>query len=204
MDLITKILEYSQSANYLVLFLMYFIEGPISNFVSAMFAGNGYLNIWYIFFLAASAEVTADLVIFWIGRLGQKTRIEKTLSKADNMKFFKQVNKYLFNKTFITLFLIKSTPSLALPSILYIGRSKISFKTFFKFIFPISVLRNLIISFVGYSSIISINLINTYYGYSKAIGYIAFLAIFGIIIFIQREAIKSFFVKKLKQLPEDK
>jgi membrane protein DedA with SNARE-associated domain len=201
MDFITKIFEYAQSANYLLLFVMYFIEGPISNFVSSMFAGGGSLNIWYIFGLAASGEILSDIFVFWIGRFGQRTKIEETLSKADNLKFFKQLNKYLFSRTFITLFLIKSTPSLALPSLLYIGRSKISFKTFLRNIFPISILRNAIISFVGYSSVVSISLIHAYYGYSKALGYVAFLIIVGIITFIQRESIKSFFVNKLKQLP---
>jgi membrane protein DedA with SNARE-associated domain len=204
MDFITKIFEYAQSANYLLLFVMYFIEGPISNFVSAMFAAGGSLNIWYIFVLAASAEILSDIFVFWVGRLGQKTKIEETLSKADNLKFFKQLNNYLFSRTFITLFLIKSTPSLALPSLLYIGRSRISFKTFLRNIFPISILRNSIISFLGYSSIVSINLIYTYYGYSKALGYVAFLAILGIIIFIQRDSIKTFFVSKLKRLPVSK
>lgn len=204
MDFITKILEYSQSANYLVLFILYFIEGPISNLISSMFAVNGPLNIWYIFVLAASAEISADITVFWVGRLGKKTRIENTLSKADNLKFFKQLNKYLFSRTFITLFLIKSTPSLAFPSLLYIGRSKLSFKTLLKNIFPISILRNSLISFIGYSSVISISFINAYYGYSKAVGYVAFLGIVGIILFVQRDAIKNFFVNRLKQLPDKK
>lgn len=204
MDIINKILEYSQSANYLVLFIFYFIEGPISNFISSMFSANGPLNIWYIFGLAASAEMLSDITVFWVGRLGKKTRIEDTLSKADHLKFFKQLNKYLTSRTFVTLFLIKSTPSLAFPSLLYIGRSMMSFKTFLKNILPISVLRNALISFIGYSSIVSINLVHAYYGYSKTVGYVAFLVVIGILLFVQREAIKTFLINKLKRFPSKK
>lgn len=197
MEILIKVLEYSESANYIFLFILYFIEGPVSNILSAMVAAKGFLNIWYIFLLASTAELLADIMYFLLGKYASRGWVEKIFNKAERLEFFKLIDKYIDSNTTPTLFLLKATPGLAIPALIYIGRNKISFKKFLINLFPISVLRNVIMSIMGYYTIISVENIYKYYGLSHTLVYISIILAILIIIFMERKKIRTLLNKKV-------
>jgi membrane protein DedA with SNARE-associated domain len=109
------------------------------------------------------------------------------------------VNKYATKKTFITLFLVKGTPGLAIPSLILIGRGKLTFKEFILNLLPISIVRNVILSFLGYSSILSVEAIYNYYGYTKAFSYVAILLVIAVVLFFERHHLKVLFRNVVKK-----
>lgn len=200
MELITTILQYSSSANYIVLFIIYLIEGPIANLISAFLAGSGLLNIWYVFFLAASAELLADIIYFAVGYLAKGSTISDFLDKVEKKsRVFREIKGFTKESPFLTIFFIKMFGPISIPGLLYIGQEGMSWKTFLKYGAPLCVARNIIISFVGYTLITSIESFLSVYSVYKTVIVVLSVLLFVLLLFLlSRENLEIFLLRYVK------
>ena len=185
MELIATILAYSQSVNYLVLFLVYLIEGPVANLFSAFLAGLGFLNIWYVFVLAATAEASADVIYFALGRIFKNGRVSKFLDDVEkNSKVFKELKKFMNESPFLLILFTKMFGPISIPGLLYIGQENMPWKTFLKYGVPLSIARNAVISIIGYSVITSLESFLSAYSTYRTVGVLLSVLSFVVILLL--------------------
>lgn len=185
MDLVKEVLQYAGSANYIWLFIIYLIEGPIANLISAMVASTGVLDIWYVFVLAATAEALADIFYFAIGRLAKGTKISTYLNEVEKRsKVFSEIKEFMQDSPLLMIFFVKMFPPIAVPGILYMGQEGMTWKTFIRYGVPISICRNAIISLVGFRLMLSIESLLSLYGTYKLIVTVLSVIVFVILIFL--------------------
>ena len=200
MELITTILQYSSSANYIILFIIYLIEGPVANLVSAFLAGSGLLNIWYVFFLAATAELLADIIYFAVGHLAKGTAVSNFLDKVEKRsRVFREIKSFTKESPFFTVLFIKMFGPISIPGLMYIGQEGMPWKTFLKYGVPLCVARNIVISFVGYALITSLESFLSVYSVFKTVIVILSLLLFVLLLFLlSRESLEIFLLRYIK------
>lgn len=180
MDIISTIFEHSSNTNYLVLFIIYLIEGPVANLISAFLAGSGLLNIWYVFFLAASAELIADIVYFAIGKLAKGSRVSRFLDDVERKsRVFQGVKYFMYKSPFLMILFIKMFGPISIPGLLYMGQEGMSWRTFLKYGTPLCIARNVVLSFTGYSLIASLDSFLSVYSVYKTI-----VAVFSVLLLV--------------------
>jgi len=62
------ILSLIQIHGYWIMFVLMFIEGPITAYVAAFAASLGYFNVWAVLSLFVFGNQIPDTILFFIGR----------------------------------------------------------------------------------------------------------------------------------------
>lgn len=183
MELITDISSLGDTPNYLILFFIYLIEGPIANLISAFLAGKGFLNIWYVFLLAAFAEILADIIFFLIGHLVRGGFVSKFLNRVEKRsKVFRELKDLIHESPFLMIFFIKMFAPISIAGLLYIGQEGMPWKTFLKYGIPLSIVRNIVITVIGFTLITSLDMFLPIYNTYKTV--ITILSILLLVLFL--------------------
>ena len=143
-------ISFLQSSGYFILFLLMFIEGPITTFVAAFLSVSGTFNIYFVLIISIFGNLVPDILLFLIGRFGRTTTVMKIASFFGlNASRRKRIEQILSANTTRSLILFKSIPSLAVPGLMFAGFSKVSFKKFFITSLLFDVLSGVVFTLLG-------------------------------------------------------
>ncbi len=202
MNLIEIIVELAKQNKYPILFLLYLVEGPNAGIISAAVASTGQLNIYAVFFLLAIAEIIADLFYYYLGKTVSVNKLQKRLSKYENNGFLHSIKEILTKNPVKALIFVKMIGVIAVPSLILIGKYQtIKPKKFLWMTSLISMLRGLIIVFLGYSLGVRIEKFLIGYDiYMIVGGLISVIATLYILFKIYRRRIQEITIKILKEI----
>lgn len=183
--------------SYVLIFLIFIIEGPITNYVAAFAASLGIFNVFIILILAIMGNVIGDLILFFIGRIGKKAVIEK-FTKSLHQEKLQKIKNYLINKPLRAFTIIKITPATPAPGLILAGTLDIKIKKFIFYSLIISTFYSLFFVMLGYYSGTAFNLIFKYFNYGAYIfGGVIILIIFSYLFFSSKIIANLDKIKKL-------
>jgi membrane protein DedA with SNARE-associated domain len=202
MNLIAFITNIALQGKYFFLFLIYLIEGPIAGFISAMISSTGQLNIYIVALLLVSGEIGADITYYFLGRNSSESKINKKLKKHENHKFVNVIKDVLNKHPVRTLTFAKTVGTIAVPTILLIGRYRfLNFKKFLLWATLVCLAKDLTVLILGYSLGMSLESFLDGYDIYKIVGIILSLLVIAYILYIaNKDKIEQFILKSLKNI----
>jgi len=137
--------------SYLILALLVAIEGPIATLLGAAAASLGYLNPFVVFFAAATGNLTADTLWYylgyigkleWVNRFGQRVGVslDKLVQLEDNLKAHAPK----------VLFVSKLTVSPMIPALISTGLIKYPWRRWFPSVFAGEMIWTGSLVIIGY------------------------------------------------------
>jgi membrane protein DedA with SNARE-associated domain len=139
-----------KNMSYLVIFLLFLVEGPIFNYVVAFAASLGFFDVFIIFFISVFGNFLGDYVYYNIGRIGKKTILKKYVHRKMRDAKTKKLINYMHKNPGKAMTIIKVTPGLALPGLVLAGVVKMDLKKFLFYSFLICTAYSIIMTTLGY------------------------------------------------------
>ncbi|MFH1582943.1 MAG: hypothetical protein ABIB72_01330 [Candidatus Falkowbacteria bacterium] len=188
------ILPWILTSSYLMIFVAIIVGGPIFISAAAFAAALGYLNVYFIFFLAFFGEMAVDVTLYLIGYISRSGVVEKFghYFGLTDLRILK-LEKLLLKHTWKALFIIKYSPIIPVPGFVLTGAVKLKFKKFFYILFALSLPKAVFFTIVGYFFGRAYNSLANYFYYGQ------YLIIVVIILFIVTHYLLSRFSKKISE-----
>ena len=184
------------SQKYWILFILFLIEGPITNIIASILAVSGVFNIWIIIPLAITGNVLGDVLHYFIGSRMSNMKFKNRLQRLDNRTIFSELEGLLNTNFCKSLFLIKIIPAFSSIGLLYIGKKRYPFGKFIIGSILIELVVASTISFLGYVVIGNVAKYLYYFDiYQQIAMYAAILAVIVFLIWYYRKSIKNKFYK---------
>lgn len=152
----SNILYYLHTYGYVAMFILMFFEGPVTTYLAAFGASQGFFNIYAVTILAILGNILPDVVLFYMGKNGMK--IAK-LRKNKNIGFVKKLMSYVEEKPVRSIAIIKLLPVIPWPGFILTGTTKIPFKKFISVSALIGAFICLFFVVTGFYSGIAINIL---------------------------------------------
>jgi len=171
--IIPLIIKYS----YVAIFPIAVIEGPVIALVAGFLVSLGYLSFIPAYIVLVIADVTGDIIYYYIGHFGNKNKFSKKYSQ----RFPKVLNNFSLMDNLWkkherkTILLSKLSYGLCIPFLMSAGISNVPIRKYIVYVTLIDIIKFGIIMAVGY-----------FLGYSfqKAESYILYFGIATTIILI--------------------
>jgi len=187
MDLSTStgLLAFVQNHGYFIVFLLVIVEGPLTNYVAAFASSLGFFNVYIILILSILANYMADLIYFFIGRLGKKALVERRINNLLDSERIKKIKEYLGKNPGKILTIIKIAPPLPMPGLILAGTTNMKTSKFIFYSFIITVVLSSFFTVLGYFSGMAFNIIPKYFKYGELIITAALIVILAIWIWLR-------------------
>lgn len=131
---------------YTFIFLLAVLEWPIIGFFWAIWAILGYFDIRIIIILSLLWDLIWDSIYYFIWRFSHKVNIKK-----DNDEWFiKKIGELTKNHPIKAMILVKFTPYMQPPWLIFVWFSKMDLKKFLTLSFALSIPNTLIFVIWGY------------------------------------------------------
>jgi membrane protein DedA with SNARE-associated domain len=182
MDLSTSAAALSslQGYGYLIIFLLFIVEGPILNYVAAFSASLGVFNFWIILFLAILGNVVGDLIYYIFGRFGKTGFIGRYVKKIYEHEKVSKLKEYLKNNPGRTIAIIKLTPGLPTPGLILAGVIDMPIVYFLFYSILFSIASASLFTILGFYSGVAFNTIYQNFNYGLLLITLTVFIIFGI------------------------
>lgn len=164
---------------YPIIFLLVVYEGPLVTVTAAFFAASGYLNIFILYPLIVVADLSSDIMWYFIGYFGR----EKVVNRwgrfiglnQDSLDKFQKLNNKFKNHQGKILFIAKITHVIGFPFLINAGIFKWDIKKYILFNFLATLPKTLGFMLLGFFFGKTSNVISKYLGYETYIGIGAFI-----------------------------
>jgi len=188
------ILSFIKQHIYIFLLFLTTTEGPITTFVAAGFAAQWYLNFFYIAIIALVWDLIWDITIYCVWRGSHRLKFTKKFHYFLTQKSF--LKKLLDRSTFLYFLIVKITPYLATPALMFVWVKKMKFSKYFAHAFITSLLVKAVYLTIWYFGAVSIKELTHFLnGWKQIIIYI----ISGIILFLATKRLYIYLSKIIKK-----
>ena len=127
---------------YSIIIIALLLEGPIVIFTLTSLSWVLNLPLWLIFILAIIWHACGDILHFLVGKYSKKLIIKN----QSFLNFYQKIKEYpLLEK----LIIIKYTPPLTTPGLLYLWSSELDFYHFLKSTLPLCLISSIIVFSIG-------------------------------------------------------
>jgi len=186
------LLELLKQYSYFYIFLLMIVEGPIVGFLSAGLAAQWFLDIKIIILIAWWGDVVMDILLYSVGRFSHLIpRFQRFWSAKKKQK---TLVKYFHKKPFLYLIIVKFTPYLASPWLIFAGRKKLKFFLYLLYVSIIAVGVKALYLILWYFGVMSINqFIQFGSSIKEIVGYVVSI----IIIFVWAQKLYRYLAKKI-------
>jgi membrane protein DedA with SNARE-associated domain len=183
---------------YLVLVALAIVEGPFLSIACGVAAALGYLNPFIAYGILIFGDVVPDVMYYWIGRYGATLPwVRRAASKTRLIReHFLPLERLWKTRLLTTMTLAKLSYGIAPPLIVTAGLSGVPFGPFVRDSIIVSSIYLGLLALVGY-------------GFARAYGYVDLatgaapyiigaggLLVFGVLIFMMREARRRLNIRK--------
>jgi len=188
-----SLMQSTQGQEYILVFILMILEGPIVTAAAAFAASLGIFNIWIILLFSIFGNLVPDTFLYFIGRNLRGGRIEKCIYSLGFTKArIKRLEKNLREHARKTLVMVKLTPGFPIPGLVLAGFTRIPFSKFFKTVILFNLIASVIFTAIGFYSGMAANSIMRY----LRIGEYALLLVIPLVVFLYYSYKK--FTNKLK------
>ena len=152
-DIFNILASHGTILSYTIILILMLAEGPIVNYVAALVASLGYLDIWVVFFLAIFGNQIPDILLYFLGRKFKRRYFEKFASHFwISKKRIRWLEKNIKKHSLKVLFSFKVIPNLPIPGLILCGFAKVPFRKFFLATLVMNVAFAIVYSFLGFYS----------------------------------------------------
>lgn len=137
----SDIFKFLIEHGYLIMFWFAILEGPIIGFFWAVWAILGFFDIRIVFIISLMWDLIWDSIYYLIWRFWSKIRKEKMWK---NKWFLHKIWKLINNHPIKSLILVKFTPYMQPPGLIFLGYKKMNFKKFIIWSFILSLPNSVI------------------------------------------------------------
>ncbi len=177
---------------YPLIFAITIFEGPIITVVSSFLASLGYFNVYIVYMVVVSADLTGDILWYLVGYFGRKHFIERYGHYIGiTTERIAKLESHFLSHAGKTIFLAKITHAIGLPFIIAAGMARVRFKTFFSYSLLATLPKSLIFVFLGYYTGTSYQKINTVLK-DFTIAIIMLVVAFGILYYFHRKYLEKY------------
>ncbi len=161
------LLAFLQSQGYLLVFLLMMAEGPVVTYVAAFAASLGFFKIYYIWALSIIATTLMDLLWYFIGRFGGRTKIFRYVMNRFGESRINKFETFLIDHPGKTILVAKLTPGLSPPGLMLAGAIKVPFRKFifYSSIFVLTASSTFV--WLGYYSGLAFSTVSKYFKYGE-------------------------------------
>jgi membrane-associated protein len=181
---------------YPIIFVLVLIEGPIVTITSSFFAASGYFNVCILFPIIAAADLSADIIWYFIGYFGKKKILNRWGRfiglNNERLNKFEKLNDKFKNHQGKILFIAKITHVLGFPFLINAGIFKWDIKKYILFNFYATVPKTICFILLGYFFGHASITISRYLGYGTYIGIGLFILAISIYFVAQKFTHKIF------------
>ncbi|MCD4756286.1 hypothetical protein K8R20_01575 [bacterium] len=202
MDFLTLITELAQQSKYILLFIVYLLEGPVAGFISAFIATTGQLDISIAFPLLILAEIVADMFFYCLGRWLSNIKLNKKVKKYEQNNLLRVIKEILFTHPIRALIAVKVISVIAIPGLILIGKYKsLKVQTYLLWVSIICLIKNFIVSLMGYGLGIGIgDLLEIYDVYMRVVVVAGVVVIGYILVRAYQDKIEKVFLTVLRKM----
>lgn len=202
MNIVTLITQIVSHAKYPLIFLLFFVDGSSTNFISSTIAATGALNIWIIWGAAIVIEICVDLFYYFLGGKLSEKQIEEKVAKGEGNKFINTLDDAYKSHPGITLMIVKFLGPFAIPGIMYMGRVKaLNVGQFIEYGLIVAVTRGTLLSFLGYMVGKGIHRFMRLYDLLKVLGIILIAVVILFLIYkTYQKQIEEWFLRIFKKI----
>lgn len=155
---------------FLLLLILYTIEGPILSYIGGLVSSYGGINFFLILTVSYLGNIFGDLFWYSSSRISNKIPFIKKMKNKIKSKRMNKIKWKVRENSFKTLFIAKFVPTLSVPTLIYIGNTKVvKLKRFIGYSLIISLLNSSLYTSLGYFSAVSLKAISNYLNYAKII-----------------------------------
>jgi membrane protein DedA with SNARE-associated domain len=167
-----------------------------------MISSTGQLNIYIVAFLLVSGEIGADVAYYFLGEKFSEKRINKKLRRYEDSKILNAIQNVLNQHPVRTLIFAKTVGTIAVPTILLMGKYKfLKFKKFLLWATTVCLVKDFTVLFLGYSLGISLESFLDGYDMYEFVGIIISLLVIAYILYISnKDKIEQLIIKSLKNI----
>ena len=189
--------SHGEIIQYIIIYSLMFVEGPIVTYIVSFAAALGYFNIGIIFVLGILGYIIPEIILFRIGGLIRAKGLKRVVSYFGlHKKRIAWLEKNLKNHTIKTIMIIKTVPPLPIPGLVLCGFIRMPFAKFFWINLIFDILYTILFVSLGYYMGLAAN---TSLKYFKLTQYLLPLAvILAIVIYLLIRKISSIEIKKIK------
>jgi membrane-associated protein len=175
------------SHSYPFIFIATFIEGPIVTSAAAFAARLGYLNIFLVLIISFLGDFTADIIYYWLGRLGRLAFIEKYEKRMHITESrMKRIERGFKEHKIKTLVAIKLAPIIPGPGLMLAGAVDVSFQTLLAVSAVVTIPKSLLFAGIGYFLGTTFQTFSHYYNLGAYILIGAAIVIAGVYFFYKK------------------
>lgn len=202
MNIVTLITQIASHAKYPLLFLLFFVDGSSTNFISSTIAATGVLNIWIIWTAAIVIEICVDLFYYFLGTRLSEKQISEKVAKGEGNKFINTLDEAYKKHPGITLMIVKFLGPFAIPGIMYMGKVRaLNTGEFIGYGSIVAVTRATLLSFLGYMVGKGIKRFMRLYDLIKVLGIILIVIVVLYIFYkMYQKQIEEWFMKIFKKI----
>ena len=161
------IIEIIANNVYTFLLALSITEGPVTAFIAAWLAAQWILELSYVIIIVIIGDIIWDILRYAVGRYSHKLKFLSKFHEFTEQKNF--LSKRMKKSLFIYLFIIKFTPLLAVPSIIFAWVKKVKFWKFILYSTIISIFIKASYLLLGYLGSVSIRQMSNILDDSKLI-----------------------------------
>lgn len=177
---------------YPLIFVITIVEGPIVTVISSFLASLGYFNVYMVYAVVVSADMTGDILWYSLGYFGRKHFIERYghyigITTGRIIKLESHFSSHAGK----TIFLAKITHAIGLPFIIAAGMARVRFKTFFFYSIWATLPKSLIFVLLGYYAGTSYKKINTVLK-DFTIAVVLLVVAFGVLYYLRQKYLEKY------------
>lgn len=201
-DIISTIVDYIvsllQQYNYLILFPLEVVEGPLVAMASGFLSSLGYLNFFVVYVLIVAGDVTGDCLYYALGYFGRVKLVERWGRYIGiNVEQVQKLETHFINHSRKTLVIGKLTHAIGALVLVTAGMAKMPFWKFVWYTFLPTLPKSLILILIGYYLGESYVKISTYLDYTS-LGSVLLVIIFVATYIIMKKIGKKYADKDIK------
>ena len=147
----SDILRFVMAHGYFIFYIGALLEGVLITTAAGVASALGYFNIYIIMLLSVLGDLSGDLIFYAIGYYGRGAFLDRygkyiglSKSRMENVSSLLHKN---FNKAMIV---IKLSPIVSAPGIVFVGASRAPLKKFIKLSLLVSLPRSILFALIGF------------------------------------------------------
>ncbi len=180
--------EWGRS-NYLLLFLLIIVEGPIATLLGAAAASAGFMRLSLVILVAAAANLIADIGWYSLGYFSKEETLIRYLGwlglRARHLDKLRWAMRRHARKV---LLIAKFSTGFAIPALVAAGLSKIPLRRWFPVVFAAGVGWSTCLALVGFYATQAIKQVQAGL---HVMALIALAALFMLVLYIVRRGLRS-------------
>ncbi len=175
--------------NYLLLFALIFVEGPIATMLGAAAASAGFMRLSLVILVAVAANLMADIGWYALGYFSKEATLIRYLGWLGLRHRHLDALRWAMRRHARKVLLVaKFSTGFAIPALVAAGLSRIPLRRWFPVVFLAGIGWSTLLALIGFYAVEAVKQVQVGLHYMAMVG---LAALFALIIYLIRRGMRS-------------